>query len=167
MQAYEVRFTPAQRPPLQIADGIRAVSGPQPHVAVGDAAAGQGVEIPLTARLTASCPPETSLIGRANAYRDPKTGRIVLGVEPPENGGNDDRALVLLAAASAFPEGVAVTPEKSVTVLAAGEVRNGRQMLLIWPEGGQILISDPGRDEQYALCRTGDQFAPVLVSDGF
>jgi hypothetical protein len=165
MQAYEVKFTPAQRPPLQIADGIRAVSHPQPHVAVGDAAAGQGIQIPLTARLTASCTPDTPLIGRANAYRDPKSGRIVLGVESAENG-DDDRALVLLAAASAFPDGVAMAPEKNVIILAAGEVRNGRQMLLIWPEGGRVLVSDPGRDERYALCRTGDQFAPVLLSDG-
>jgi hypothetical protein len=166
MQAYEVKFTPAQRPPLQIADGIRAVSHPQPHVAVGDGAAGgEGIQIPLTARLTASCTPDTPLIGRANAYRDPKSGRIVLGVESAENG-DDDRALVLLAAASAFPDGVAMAPEKNVIILAAGEVRNGRQMLLIWPEGGRVLVSDPGRDERYALCRTGDQFAPVLLSDG-
>jgi hypothetical protein len=163
MQAYEVEFTPAQRPPFRIADGLRAERLPYPHVSVGDpATAGKGVRVPLTTRLAASCNGGVLLIARAGAYRDPKTGRIVLGTEQRANP-EDTRALVLLAASSSFPEGVSVTPRKEVSLLAKGEMHNGHQLLLIWPDGGRVLIEDPAREERYELRRTGDEFDRVAV----
>jgi len=158
MQAYEVEFAPADLSPLHIADAIRAEVVPHPHVSVGDPATpGRGVRIPLTSRLTASFTQGSPLICRAGAFRDPKTGRIVLGAEPAENG-HDARALVLLAAASRFPEGVSITPQKGVAVLAKGQIRNGQQLLLIWPDGGRVTVEDTAHEERYELSRAGDQF---------
>jgi hypothetical protein len=163
MQAYEVEFAPAQLHSLHISDAIRAETLPFPHVSVGDPATpGRGVRIPLTSRLMASFIQGEALIGRARAYRDPKSGRIVLGVEQAEEV-NDGRALVLLAASSSFPEGVSVAPRKEVRLLAKGDVRNGQQMLLIWPEGGRVAVEDPVREERYELRRAGDQFDRVIL----
>jgi hypothetical protein len=163
MQAYEVEFTPAQLPPFRITDGIRANGRPHLHVSVGDpVTTGTVVRVPLTTRLAASCNGGTALIARATAYRDPKSGSIVLGVEPPDAAA-DTRALVLLVASSTFPEGVSVTPRKEVGLLAKGEMRNGQQLLLIWPDGGKVLVEDPGREERYELRRTGDEFDMVTI----
>ena len=166
MQAYEVQFLPAQRPPLHINDAIPAETLPFPHVSVGDPATpGKGARVPLTSRLTASFNQGPSTICRAKAYRDPRSGSVVLGVEQVEGGADDDRALVLLAASNGFPEGVTVTPRKEVTLLARGEVRNGQQLLLIWPDGGTVAVLDPVREEKYELHRAGDQFDRVLVQE--
>lgn len=163
MQVYEVEFTPAQLPPFRITDGIHAHGRPRVHVSVGDPATpGQVVRVPLTARLAASCNGGTALIARATAYRDPKSGSIVLGAEPAA-ATEDTRALVLLAASSTFPEGVSVTPRKDVGLLAKGEMRNGQQLLLIWPDGGTVLVEDPGREERYELRRTGAEFDMVRI----
>jgi len=165
MQAYEVEFAPAQLSPLHIADAIHAETLPHPHVSVGDPATpGKGVRIPLTSRLMASFSQGAPLICRARAYRDPKTGRIVLGVEQAADV-HDARALVLLAASSRFPEGVSVTAQKGVAVLAKGQVRNGQQLLLIWPDGGRVTIEDPAREEGYELRRAGDQFDRVTLQE--
>jgi hypothetical protein len=164
MQAYEVEFVPAQRPPLRIKDAIRADTVPHPHVAVGDPdTPGRGVRIPLTSRLVASCNSGPPLICRAAAYRDPKTGRIVLGVEPPTDAG-DARALVLLAASSRFPDGFSITPQQGVSVLATGDLRHGQHMLALWTDGGTILVEDPAREERYEVRRTGDQFNQTALS---
>lgn len=161
MQAYEVQFTPAQLPPFRITDGIRAQGRPHLHVPVGDPATRNPVvRVPLTMRLAASCNGGAALIARATAYRDPKSGSIVLGMEPAA-GADDARALVLLTASSTFPEGVTVTPRKDVGLLVAGEIRNGQQLLLIWPDGGTVLVEEPGREERYTLRRTGDDFGMV------
>ncbi len=165
MQAYEVEFAPAQLSPLHVTDAIRAESLPLPHVPVGDPATpGRGVRIPLTSRLMASCAPGSALICRARAYRDPKTGRIVLGVEHAEDA-DDARAIVLLAASSRFPDGVSVTPQKGVAVLAKGQVRNGQQLLLIWADGGRVTVKDPACEERYELRRAGDQFDRVKLQE--
>lgn len=163
MQAYEVEFAPAQLSPLHIADAIRAETLPIPHVPVGDPATpGKGVRIPLTSRLMASFTQGSPLICRARAYRDPKTGRIVLGVEQAADV-HDARAIVLLAASSRFPEGMSVTPQKGVAVLATGQVRNGQQLLLIWPDGGRVTVEDPAHEERYELRRAGDQFDRIKL----
>ena len=143
MQAYELTFTPAHLPPLRIMDSIHAEALPHPHVSVGDPVTpGKGVRIPLTSRLVAAFNQDPPLIGRASAFRDPKTGKIVLGLE--QNPDVDDaRALVLLAASSRFPEGVTITPRKEVTLLARGEIPNGQQLLLIWPDGGKVVSKIP------------------------
>lgn len=165
MQAYEIEFTPTQLHSLHIMDAIRAETLPFPHVSVGDPSTpGKGLRIPLTSRLMASFSQENPLICRAKAYRDPKTGRIVLGIEQSADM-DDPRALVLLAASSNFPEGVTVTPKGQVTLLATGEVRNGRQLLLIWPEGGRVAVEDPAREERYELRRVGDQFDRLVMQD--
>jgi len=70
---------------------------------------------------------------------------------------------VLLAASSTFPEGVSVTPRKDVGLLAKGRMRNGQQLLLIWPDGGTVLVEEPGREERYELRRTGDEFDMVAI----
>jgi hypothetical protein len=166
MQAYEVELVPAQNPPLRIRDAIRADARPYPHVAVGDAAAPEeGLRVPITARLMASCTPEAPSICRAAAYRDPKSGKIVLGVEQgvPENGA---RALVLFSASSSFPEGVSVTLPKGMRVLGKGPRRNGQQLLVIWPDDERILVADPGREERYEVRRTGDQFGLAVLTNG-
>jgi hypothetical protein len=163
MQAYEVEFTPAQRPPVRIVDGIRAERLPYPHVSVGDpGTAGKGVRVPLTSRLAASCNNGALLIARAGAYRDPKTGRIVLGTEQGSSA-ESTRALVLLAASSSFPEGVSVTPRNEVSLLAKGAMRHGEQLLLIWPDGGSVLVEDPAREERHEVRRTGDTFDSVVL----
>jgi len=163
MQAYELEFAPAQLSPLHIADGIRAETLPRPHVAVGDPATpGKGVRVPLTSRLMASFSQGPPLICRAKAYRDPKSGQIVLGVEQGTEA-QEARVLVLLAAVSRFPEGVSVTPQKGVAVLAKGQVRNGQQLLLIWPDGGGVTVEDPAREERYELRRAGDQFDRITL----
>jgi hypothetical protein len=165
MQAFEVEFTPARLASLHITDAIRAGTLPRPHVSVGDPdTPGSGIRVPLTSRLVASFTAGPSLIHRAGAYRDPKTGSIVLGVEQAAEE-KDARALVLLAATNSFPEGVSVTPQKEVTLLAKGEVRNGQQLLLIWPEGGRVAVADLVREERYELRRTGDQFDRVLMQN--
>jgi hypothetical protein len=162
MHAYQVECTPAQRPPVRIADGIRAQKLPHPHVPVGDPETpGKGVRIPLTTRLAASCNGGAALIARAAVYRDPKSGGLVLGTERTA-AADDARALVLLAASSRFPEGVSVTPQKGVGLLARGETRNGgQQVLLLWPDGGKVLVEDPGGEERYELRRAGDEFDMV------
>lgn len=162
MQAYEVEFTPAQVPPFRITDGIRAQRLPHLHVSVGDPATpGKGIRLPLTTRLAASCNGGTALIARAAAYRDPKSGSIVLGME--QAAAENARALVLLAASSTFPEGVSVIPRKDVALLAKGEMRNGQQLLLIWGDGGTVLVEDPAREERYELRRAGDEFEMIAV----
>jgi len=161
MQAYQVDFTPARRPAMQISDAIRATTTPHPHIPIGDAGtSGKGARIPLTSRLVATLHDGAPVIARAKAFRDPKTGTIVLGIDP-EPDAAEARALVLLSAASNFPDGLSVTPEQELTVLARGDIRHGEQLLLIWPEGGRILIEDPAREERYALRRSGDQFERV------
>jgi hypothetical protein len=163
MQAYEVEFTPAQLPPFRITDGIHTQGRPHPHVSVGDPATPDTVvRVPLTTRLAASCNGGAALIARATAYRDPKSGSIVLGMDPA-TAADDTRALVLLAASSTFPEGVSVTPRKDVGLLAKGRMRNGQQLLLIWPDGGTVLVEEPGREERYELRRTGDEFDMVAI----
>jgi hypothetical protein len=163
MQAYEVEFAPAHLSPLHIADGIRAETLPRPHVSVGESSTpGKGVRIPLTSRLMASFTQGSPLISRAGAYRDPKTGQIVLGAEQAEDGHNG-RALVLLAASSRFPEGVSVIPQKGVAILAKGQIRNGQQLLLIWPDGGRVTVEDPTGEERYELRRAGDQIDRVKL----
>lgn len=158
MQTYEVEFTPAQMPPLRIRDGIRAEKTPHPHVAVGDAGtSGNGSRIPLTSRLAASMDAGAPTIRRAGAYRDPKSGTVVLGVERNTDG-EGSLALVKLAVSNGFPEGMSVTPGKDVRVLAQGEARNGQQVLLVWPDGGTVVVEDPVREERHALRRAGDQF---------
>ncbi len=165
MQAYEVEFAPAQLSPLHITDGIRAETLPRPHVSVGDPATpGKGVRIPLTSRLKASFTTGAPLISRARAYRDPKTGQIVLGVEQAADE-HDARALVLLAASSRFADGVSVTPQKEITLLAKGQVHNGQQLLLIWPDGGRVTVEDPAREERYELRRAGDHFDRVRLQE--
>ncbi|HYL81306.1 MAG TPA: hypothetical protein VEU07_10870, partial [Candidatus Acidoferrum sp.] len=163
MQAYEVEFAPAQLHSLHIKDAIRAAASPFPHVSVGDPATpGRGLRVPLTTRLMASLAHAEPAICRAKAYRDPKTHRVVLGVEQAEDV-NDPRALVLLAASSSFPDGVSILPQEEVILLAKGEVRNGQQLLLIWPEGGRVAVDDPAREERYELRRAGDQFDRVKM----
>ena len=118
MQAYAVEFLPARRPPLRITDGVSASPLPHPHLVVGESGgAGKSARIPLTARLVASSRGNGTTIHRAGIYRDPKSGRIVLGVEhaPDET---DARALVLLAASSSFPDGVSVIPEKTIGLIS-------------------------------------------------
>lgn len=166
MQAYEVDLAPAQNPPLRIRDAIRTVNRPYPHVAVGDTDTPErNVRVPITARLMASCTSETPSISRAAAYRDPKSGTIVLGVESDAKE-NSSRALVLFSASSSFPEGVSVVLPKRVGVLGKGGMRNGQQLLLIWPEGERIVVEDPAREERYEVHRTGDQFGLALLSNG-
>ena len=166
MQAYELTFTPAQLPPLRITDSIHAEALPHPHVSVGDPVTpGKGVRIPLTSRLMAAFNQGPPLIGRASAFRDPKSGKIVLGVERTRDE-NNARALVLLDALSRFHEGVSVTPRKEVTLLARGEIPNGQQLLLIWPDGGKVAVEDPAREERYELQRAGDQFDRILLQEG-
>ncbi len=165
MQAYEVEFAPAQVPPFRITDGIRPQRLPHLHVSVGDPTMpGKGVRVPLTTRLAASCNGGAAIIARATAYRDPKSGSIVLGMEQAAT--ENARALVLLAASSAFPEGVSIVPRKHVALLARGEMRNGQQLLLIWGDGGTVLVEDPAREERYELRRTGDEFemVPLLTA---
>jgi hypothetical protein len=162
MQAYEVEFTPAQLSPLHITDAVRVQALPALHLSVGDPdIPGKGVRIPLTSRLAASLNQGSLLIDRAKAYRDPKTGRIVLGVEQAE-AANETRALVLLSASSGFPEGVSVVPQAGFVLLAKGEVGRAQQLLLIWPDGSGVTIEDPVRHERYELRRTGDQFDQVI-----
>ena len=165
MQAYQVEFAPAQLNSLHITDAIRAETRPLPHVCVGDPATpGKGVRIPLTTRLTTSFTSGSPLICRAKAYREPKTGQIVLGVEQAADL-SDAHALVLLAVLSNFPEGVSVIPRKELTLLAKGEVRNEQHVLLIWPEGGTVDVEDPVREERYELRRSGDQFDRIRVQE--
>lgn len=163
MQAYEIEFSPAQLHALHIQDAIRAEIFPFPHVSVGDPATpGKGLRVPLTTRLIAAITQGSLMICRAKAFRDPKTQRVVLGVEQ-DGDAQDPRALVLFAASSSFPDGVSVTLKGEVTLLAKGEVRNGEQMLLIWPEGGKVAVEDPAREERYELHRAGDQFDRIKV----
>jgi hypothetical protein len=164
MQAYEVDFAPAQLSPLSVTDGVRAHTQPVPHVSVGDASAPEtGIRIPLTARLAASLDPSAPLIGRAKAYRDPKSGRIVLGVEQDADE-RDTRALVLLSATSGFPNGVSVLCQKGLALLAEGAAGHARQLLLIWADGSEVIVEDSLREERYTLRRTGDRFDPVRLA---
>jgi hypothetical protein len=164
MHAYQVEFAPAQMPPLRIADAIRAETRPRPHVVVGDPTVpGAVARIPLAARLLASLSSDTPEIRRVTPYRDPKGGGIVLGADPAD-AAPDARALVLLTATSNFPDGVTVTPGKGITALAQGAVHHGWQMLLVWPEGGSVVVDDPAREARHALRRTGDQFERTLLS---
>ena len=166
MQAFTLDFLPARRPPLRITDGLPAVALPHPHVAVGETGQADKVaRVPITPRLATLSRERDTLINRAGVYRDPKTGRIVLGVEP-SGAGTETRALVLLAASSSFPDGVSIVPEKVVGVIAQGEIRNGRQVLLTWPDGGQVIVEEPAREARYALRRSGDQFDSVPLAEG-
>ncbi len=36
-------------------------------------------------------------------------------------------------------------------------------MLLIWPEGSEVIVEDSLREERYTLRRTGDHFDPVRL----
>jgi hypothetical protein len=158
MQTYDVEFTPASLSPLRITDALRVETRPAPHVAVGDTeAGGKGVRIPLTTRLAGSLNRESPMVGRAKAYRDPQTRQIVLGIEQDEDS-QDTRAIVLLSASSGFPEGLAMTPQKGLAVLARGEVGRAQQLLLIWPDGIGVEVEDPVREQRYELRRSGDQF---------
>lgn len=166
MQAYEVEFAPAHLSPLHVLDAIRTETRPRPHVSVGDPATpGNGIRIPLTSRLIAAVTQGPPMISRARAFRDPKSGRIVLGAEQGEDG-QDARALVLFAASSRFPEGVSVTPQKGVAVLAKGQIHNGQQLLLIWHDGGKIRVEDSAGEERYELRRAGDQFDRIALQEG-
>jgi hypothetical protein len=163
MQMYQVDFSPAQLSPLSVTDGVRVHTQPVPHVSVGDASAPEtGIRIPLTSRLAASLDPTSPLIGRAKAYRDPKTGRIVLGIEQDKDE-HDTRALVLLSASSGFPNGISVLCQKGLALLAEGAAGHARQLLLIWPDGSEVIVEDSLREERYTLRRTGDQFDPVRL----
>jgi len=163
MQAYQVEFSPAQLSPLSVTDGVHVQTQPVPHVSVGDASTPEtGIRIPLTSRLQASLDPATPRIGRAKAYRDPKTGRIVLGVEEAKDE-HDTRALVLLSATCGFPDGISVHCQKGLALLAQGAAGHARQMLLIWPEGSEVIVEDSLREERYTLRRTGDHFDPVRL----
>ncbi len=164
MHAYEVEFAPARLNSLHITDAIRAERLPHPHVAVGDASEGKSIRIPLTARLTASIVQGELLISRAKAYRDPKSGQIVLGVEQV-SAQTDSRALVLLAVLNSFPEGMIVTPRNGVALLARGGVPNGQQLLLIWGEGSTVTVEDPVREERYELRRAGNQFERLRIPE--
>ncbi len=162
MQVFELVFSSGQLNPVRITDAIPAEMHPFPHVPIGADPQTKGERVPLTARLAATRSPE-QLIARAGVFRDPKTSRIVLGVE--QSNGDDPRALVLLSASNSFPEGVGVTPGKGLSVLARGEIRNGEQLLVIWPEGGTIVIHDPVREERHELRRTGSQFDRTLLEE--
>jgi hypothetical protein len=165
MQVFALDFLPARRPSLRIVDGLPAATHPHPHVIVGEAAAtAQVARIPMTPRLAAIAREGNATVGRAGVYRDPKTGRIVLGIESSTDR-TDTRALVLLAASSSFPDGVSVIPEKTVGVIAQGDVRNGRQYLFTWPDGAQVVIEEPAREARYAIRRSGDQFESVPLAD--
>jgi hypothetical protein len=161
MQAYQVEFAPARLQTLRIRDAICAETVPRPHVPIGDPTTpGKGLRIPLTSRLMGLITQGSPLISRAQAYRERKSGKIVLGVEPTGDA-NDPRALVLFIALSNFPEGFSVVPRKEVMLLAKGEVPNGQQALLIWPDGARVVIDDPVRGERHEVRRSGDQFDRV------
>ncbi|MFB3816828.1 MAG: hypothetical protein ACE147_04105 [Candidatus Methylomirabilales bacterium] len=159
MQAYEVEFTPGKLSPLQIKDGMQVKLRPTPHVALGDPETpGRGVRIPLTARLAACLNGSGQVIAHAKAYRDPKSGRIVLGVEQADEA-ETRRALVLLSTSTGFPNGVSIAPPRGLALLAEGELGTIRQYLLIWPDGAAITVIDEVRDERHELRRIGDEFS--------
>jgi len=163
MQAYEVEFLPAQLSPLHVKDGLRARLHPVPHVAVGDLdTPGRGVRIPLTARLAAALNGNGGLIATAKAFRDPKSGRIVLGVPPDE--AEAGPALVLLSTSTGLPNGVSVVAGKGVHLLAEGERGAARQCLLVWPEGAALTIEDHLREERHELRRIGGEFSRARVA---
>lgn len=163
MHAYEVEFVPARLSPVRISDAMRAEVQPAPHVPVGDPATpGQGVRIPLTPRLVATFTAEAPLIERAKPFRDPKSGRIVLGVEPVEEA-QDSRAIVLLSASSGFAEGLSLLESKGIAVLARGAVGTARQWLMVWPDGAGLAVEDPVREERYKLRRSGADFERVAL----
>lgn len=163
MHAYEVEFVPARLSPIRISDAVRAETQPAPHVPVGDPdTPGRGVRIPLTSRLVASFAARAPLIERAKPFRDPKSGRIVLGVEPAEEA-DDSRAIVLLSASSGFAEGVSLVEATRVAVLAKGSVGAARQWLVLWPDGAGIAVEDPVREERYQLRRSGGDFERVAL----
>jgi len=161
MQLFEVVFSSGQLNPVRIADAIAAELRPFPHVPIGANPDSKGERVPLTGRLAATCSTEHT-ITRAGVFRDPKSGRIVLGAE--KTNGDDPRAVVLVSASNTFPEGVAVAPGKGVSVLARGEIKNGEQLLVIWPEDATIVIQDPVREERHELRRSGSQFERTLVA---
>ena len=80
MQLFEVVFSPGQLNPIRIADAISAEMRPFPHVPVGTRPDSKGERVPLTGRLAATRNAD-QLIARAGVFRDPKSGRIVLGAE--------------------------------------------------------------------------------------
>ncbi len=160
MQLFEVVFSSGQLNPVRISDAIPAELRPFPHVPVGTNPDSKGERVPLTGRLAAMRNTEQT-ITRAGVFRDPKSGRIVLGAEKAN--GDDPRAVVLLSAANTFPEGVAVAPGKGVSVLARGEIKNGEQLLVIWPEDATVVIQDPVREERHELRRSGSQFERTLA----
>jgi len=164
MQAYEVQFTPAHLSPVRIGDAIRAELRPAPHVPVGDPdAPGKGLRIPLTTRLAASLDGQAPLIGRAKAYRDPKSRRIVLGMEQADDA-RDERALVLLSTKGGALGDVSVRLPKEISLLAEGEREGTRQLLLIWPDGAGIAVEDGVREQRYELRRQGSEFARTVVN---
>ncbi len=162
MQLFEVVFSSGQLNPVRIVDAIPAEMHPFPHVAVGTHPDTKGERIPLTGRLAGTRSAE-QLISRAAAFRDPKTSRIVLGVE--QTNGDDKRALVLLSASNSFPEGITVLPGKGVAVLARGDIRNGEQLLVIWPEAATVIVNDPVREERHELRRIGSQFERTKLEE--
>jgi len=162
MQLFEVVFSSGQLNPVRISDAIPAEMHPFPHVSVGTNPDRQGERIPCTGRLVATRNAE-QLIVRAGVFRDPKSGRIVLGTE--KSNGDDARALVLLSASNTFPEGVAIAPGKGVSVLARGEIKNGEQLLAIWPENATVVIQDTVRDERHELRRVGSQFDRTMLGE--
>ena len=76
---------------------------------------------------------------------------------------DDTRALVLLSASSGFPNGISVLCQKGLALLAEGAAGHARQLLLIWPDGSEVIVEDSLREERYTLRRTGDQFDPVRL----
>jgi hypothetical protein len=162
MQLFEVVFSPGQLNPVRITDAIPAEMRPFPHVPVGRDPEKKGERVPLTGKLAATGSPER-VIARAGVFRDPKTGRIVLGME--QSNGDDPRALVLLSASNSFPEGVVISPGKGVSVLARGDIRNGEQLLVIWPDAGTVVIQDPVREERHEFRRVGTQFERTMLGE--
>ena len=61
---------------------------------------------------------------------------------------------------------MSVIPEKTIGLIAQGEMQNGQQLLLIWPDGDRVVVEDPAREERYAILRSGDQFESILLTEG-
>ncbi|HSB68980.1 MAG TPA: hypothetical protein VLH58_08310 [Candidatus Methylomirabilis sp.] len=163
MQVFEVEFAPALRSPIRIADAIRVATQPTPHIPLGDPETpGKGLRVPLTSRLAASLDRGAALMARAKAYRDPKTGQIVLGIEQAEDK-QTDRALVLLSVRNDSLGGFSVSLPNHVGLLAQGQRDDMRQLLLIWPDGAGITVEDSMHDQRHEIRRSGDDFTRVVL----